>query len=167
MGKERSSLETIVATIDVLTQGAEDVEMLVSLAVEGEDEETFHEAEAEAEALEKKLVDLEFRRMFSGQHDPSDCYMDIQSGSGGTEAQDWASMVLRMYLRWGEARGFKPELIECTDGDVAGIKSATIKFTGEYAFGWLRTETGVHRLVRKSPFDSGGPRYTFFCSWFG
>lgn len=166
MGKERSSLETIVATIDVLTQGAEDVEMLVSLAVEGEDEETFHEAEAEAEALEKKLVDLEFRRMFSGQHDPSDCYMDIQSGSGGTEAQDWASMVLRMYLRWGEARGFKPELIECTDGDVAGIKSATIKFTGEYAFGWLRTETGVHRLVRKSPFDSGGRRHTSFCSAF-
>ncbi len=140
--------------------------MLVSLAVEGEDEETFHEAEAEAEALEKKLVDLEVRRMFSGQHDPSDCYMDIQSGSGGTEAQDWASMVLRMYLRWGEARGFKPELIECTDGDVAGIKSATIKFTGEYAFGWLRTETGVHRLVRKSPFDSGGRRHTSFCSAF-
>ena len=166
MGKERSSLEAIVATIDVLTQGAEDVEMLVSLAVEGEDEETFHEAEAEAEALEKKLVDLEFRRMFSGQHDPSDCYMDIQSGSGGTEAQDWASMVLRMYLRWGEGRGFKPELIECTDGDVAGIKSATIKFSGEYAFGWLRTETGVHRLVRKSPFDSGGRRHTSFCSAF-
>ena len=166
MGKERSSLEAIVATIDALTQGAEDVEVLVPLAVEGEDEETFHEAEAEAEALEKKLVDLEFRRMFSGQHDPSDCYMDIQSGSGGTEAQDWASMVLRMYLRWGEARGFKPELIECTDGDVAGIKSATIKFTGEYAFGWLRTETGVHRLVRKSPFDSGGRRNTSLCSAF-
>ncbi len=104
--------------------------------------------------------------MFSGDHDASDCYMDIQSGSGGTEAQDWANMVLRMYLRWGEAHGFKPELIECSEGEVAGIKSATIKFTGEYAFGWLRTETGVHRLVRKSPFDSGGRRHTSFCSAF-
>ena len=140
--------------------------MLVSLAVEGEDEETFNEAVAEADQLEAKLVDLEFRRMFSGQHDGSDCYIDIQSGSGGTEAQDWASMVLRMYLRWGDAHGYKPELIELSDGDVAGIKSATVKFTGEYAFGWLRTETGVHRLVRKSPFDSGGRRHTSFCSVF-
>ena len=140
--------------------------MLVSLAVEGEDEETFNEAVAEADQLEAKLVDLEFRRMFSGQHDGSDCYIDIQSGSGGTEAQDWANMVLRMYLRWGDAHGYKPELIERSDGDVAGIKSATVKFTGEYAFGWLRTETGVHRLVRKSPFDSGGRRHTSFCSVF-
>ena len=140
--------------------------MLVSLAVEGEDEETFNEAVAEADQLEAKLVDLEFRRMFSGQHDGSDCYIDIQSGSGGTEAQDWANMVLRMYLRWGDAHGYKPELLELSDGDVAGIKSATIKFTGEYAFGWLRTETGVHRLVRKSPFDSGGRRHTSFCSVF-
>ena len=140
--------------------------MLVSLAVEGEDEETFNEAVAEADQLEAKLVDLEFRRMFSGQHDGSDCYIDSQSGSGGTEAQDWANMVLRMYLRWGDAHGYKPELIELSDGDVAGIKSATVKFTGEYAFGWLRTETGVHRLVRKSPFDSGGRRHTSFCSVF-
>ena len=140
--------------------------MLVSLAVEGEDEETFNEAVAEADQLEAKLVDLEFRRMFSGQHDGSDCYIDIQSGSGGTEAQDWANMVLRMYLRWGDAHGYKPELIECSESDVAGIKSATVKFTGEYAFGWLRTETGVHRLVRKSPFDSGGRRHTSFCSVF-
>ncbi|MEZ6930728.1 peptide chain release factor 2 [Aeromonas sp. S16(2024)] len=166
LGKERVSLDNVVNTIDVLTQGAEDVEMLVSLAVEGEDEETFNEAVAEADQLEAKLVDLEFRRMFSGQHDGSDCYIDIQSGSGGTEAQDWANMVLRMYLRWGDAHGYKPELIECSEGDVAGIKSATIKFTGEYAFGWLRTETGVHRLVRKSPFDSGGRRHTSFCSVF-
>ena len=140
--------------------------MLVSLAVEGEDEETFNEAVVEADELEAKLVDLEFRRMFSGQHDGSDCYIDIQSGSGGTEAQDWANMVLRMYLRWGDAHGYKPELIELSDGDVAGIKPATVKFTGEYAFGWLRTETGVHRLVRKSPFDSGGRRHTSFCSVF-
>ncbi|PJG57984.1 peptide chain release factor 2 [Aeromonas cavernicola] len=166
LGKERVSLENVVGTIDTLTQGVEDVEMLVSLAVEGEDAETFNEAIAESEQLEIKLVDLEFRRMFSGQHDGSDCYIDIQSGSGGTEAQDWANMVLRMYLRWGDAHGYKPELIECSDGDVAGIKSATIKFTGEYAFGWLRTETGVHRLVRKSPFDSGGRRHTSFCSVF-
>ncbi|MGK4475446.1 peptide chain release factor 2 [Aeromonas molluscorum] len=166
LGKERVSLENVVGTIDTLTQGAEDVEMLVSLAVEGEDEETFNEAVAEADVLEGKLVDLEFRRMFSGQHDGSDCYIDIQSGSGGTEAQDWANMVLRMYLRWGDAHGYKPELIELSDGDVAGIKSATVKFTGEYAFGWLRTETGVHRLVRKSPFDSGGRRHTSFCSVF-
>ncbi|MDX7715489.1 peptide chain release factor 2 [Aeromonas caviae] len=166
LGKERVSLENVVSTIDTLTQGVDDVEMLVSLAVEGEDEETFNEAVVEADALEAKLVDLEFRRMFSGQHDGSDCYIDIQSGSGGTEAQDWANMVLRMYLRWGDAHGYKPELIECSEGDVAGIKSATIKFTGEYAFGWLRTETGVHRLVRKSPFDSGGRRHTSFCSVF-
>ncbi len=160
------SLENVVSTIDTLTQGVDDVEMLVSLAVEGEDEETFNEAVVEADGLEAKLVDLEFRRMFSGQHDGSDCYIDIQSGSGGTEAQDWANMVLRMYLRWGDAHGYKPELIELSDGDVAGIKSATVKFTGEYAFGWLRTETGVHRLVRKSPFDSGGRRHTSFCSVF-
>ncbi|MFH7526169.1 MULTISPECIES: peptide chain release factor 2 [Aeromonas] len=166
LGKERVALENVVGTIDTLTQGVEDVEMLVSLAVEGEDEETFNEAIVEAEQLEAKLVELEFRRMFSGQHDGSDCYIDIQSGSGGTEAQDWANMVLRMYLRWGDAHGYKPELIECSEGDVAGIKSATIKFTGEYAFGWLRTETGVHRLVRKSPFDSGGRRHTSFCSVF-
>ncbi|MFQ2091549.1 peptide chain release factor 2 [Aeromonas taiwanensis] len=166
LGKERVSLENVVSTIDTLTQGVDDVEMLVSLAVEGDDEETFNEAVVEADELEAKLVDLEFRRMFSGQHDGSDCYIDIQSGSGGTEAQDWANMVLRMYLRWGDAHGYKPELIECSEGDVAGIKSATIKFTGEYAFGWLRTETGVHRLVRKSPFDSGGRRHTSFCSVF-
>jgi peptide chain release factor 2 len=140
--------------------------MLVSLAQEEDDEDTFHEAEAELEVLDKKLVDLEFRRMFSGENDASDCYMDIQSGSGGTEAQDWANMVLRMYLRWGEAHGFKPELIELSEGEVAGIKSATIKFSGEYAYGWMRTETGVHRLVRKSPFDSGGRRHTSFCSAF-
>ncbi|MDO2949101.1 peptide chain release factor 2 [Aeromonas simiae] len=166
LGKERVSLETVVETIDALTQGADDVSMLVELAVEGEDEETFNEAVAEADQLETKLAELEFRRMFSGPNDASDSYLDIQSGSGGTEAQDWANMVLRMYLRWGEDHGFKPELIECSEGEVAGIKSATIKFSGEYAYGWLRTETGVHRLVRKSPFDSGGRRHTSFCSVF-
>jgi peptide chain release factor 2 len=139
---------------------------LVELAVEAEDEETFVEAQTELADLEAQLAKLEFRRMFSGKHDPDNCFLDIQSGSGGTEAQDWASMLMRMYLRWGEAKGFNPELYEVTDGDVAGIKGCTIKFTGEYAYGWLRTETGVHRLVRKSPFDSGNRRHTSFASVF-
>jgi len=155
-----------VKTIDDMDSGLEDIEGLLELAVEEDDEETFNDASAELNDLEKRLEELEFRRMFSGPHDAADCYLDIQSGSGGTEAQDWANMVLRMFLRWGEAHDYKPELIEVTDGDVAGIKGATIKFTGEYAFGSLRTETGVHRLVRKSPFDSSGKRHTSFCSVF-
>ncbi|MBO1255977.1 peptide chain release factor 2 [Alteromonas sp. 5E99-2] len=166
LGKEKVKLEQIVDTVNTLDQGVEDVEGLVELAVEAEDEETFQEAESELSELVKQLEGLEFRRMFSGANDASDCYLDIQSGSGGTEAQDWANMLLRMYLRWGEAHGFKTDLIEVSDGDVAGIKSATIRFQGEYAFGWLRTETGVHRLVRKSPFDSGSRRHTSFASAF-
>lgn len=149
-----------------MDSGLEDIEGLLELAIEEDDEETFNDASTELNGLEKRLEDLEFRRMFSGPHDASNCYLDIQSGSGGTEAQDWANMVLRMFLRWGEAHDYKPELMEVTDGDVAGIKGATIKFTGEYAFGSLRTETGVHRLVRKSPFDSSGKRHTSFCSVF-
>jgi peptide chain release factor 2 len=139
---------------------------LLELAVEADDEETFHEAVEELDQLTTKLEQLEFRRMFSGEYDSASCYLDIQAGSGGTEAQDWASMLVRMYLRWAEAKGFKTEMIEESDGDVAGLKSATIKITGDYAFGWLRTETGVHRLVRKSPFDSGGRRHTSFSSAF-
>lgn len=166
LGKERANLELVVETIDNLDQGLEDVEGLLELAVEEQDLDTFNEAEKELNDLDASLAVLEFRRMFSGPQDASNCYLDIQSGSGGTEAQDWANMVLRMYLRWGDAHDFSPELIEVSDGDVAGIKSATIKFTGEYAFGWLRTETGVHRLVRKSPFDSTGRRHTSFCSVF-
>jgi peptide chain release factor 2 len=150
----------------MLDQGTEDVEGLVELAVEAEDEDTLVEAQSELAELVAKLELLEFRRMFSGQNDGNDCYLDIQSGSGGTEAQDWANMLLRMYLRWGEEHGFKTELIEVSEGEVAGIKSATIRFGGEYAFGWLRTETGVHRLVRKSPFDSGNRRHTSFASAF-
>lgn len=166
MGKERSALEAIVETIDQMEQGCEDVSGLLELAVEAEDEETFNEAVVELDQLTVKLEQLEFRRMFSGEYDSADCYLDIQAGSGGTEAQDWASMLLRMYLRWAEAKGFKTEVIEESDGDVAGLKSATIKIIGDYAFGWLRTETGVHRLVRKSPFDSGGRRHTSFSSVF-
>jgi len=166
LGKEKVALEQIVNTIKALEQGVEDVEGLLELAVEAQDEDTFNEAQAELDSLVSQLEKLEFRRMFSGPNDINDGYIDIQSGSGGTEAQDWANMLLRMYLRWGEAQGFKTELIEVSDGDVAGIKSATIKFSGEYAFGWLRTETGVHRLVRKSPFDSGSRRHTSFASAF-
>ena len=166
LGKEKVALEQVVETIEMLDQGTEDVEGLVELAVEAEDEDTLVEAQSELAELVAKLELLEFRRMFSGQNDGNDCYLDIQSGSGGTEAQDWANMLLRMYLRWGEEHGFKTELIEVSEGDVAGIKSATIRFGGEYAFGWLRTETGVHRLVRKSPFDSGNRRHTSFASAF-
>ncbi|HAT24790.1 MAG: peptide chain release factor 2 [Pantoea sp.] len=166
LGKERSSLEAIVQTLDQMSQGLEDVQGLLELAVEAEDEETFDEAVAELDQLESKLGELEFRRMFSGEYDSADCYIDLQAGSGGTEAQDWASMLMRMYLRWAESKGFKTEIIEESEGEVAGIKSVTIRVSGDYAFGWLRTETGVHRLVRKSPFDSGGRRHTSFSSAF-
>ena len=166
LGKERASLELIVKTIDDLDSGLVDVSELLEMAVEEDDEETVTEVESELTDLDAQLAKLEFRRMFSGEMDINSAYLDIQSGSGGTEAQDWAEMILRMYLRWGEAKGFKVELMEVTAGDVAGIKGATIRFDGEYAFGWLRTETGVHRLVRKSPFDSSGRRHTSFASVF-
>ncbi len=136
------------------------------MAVEEQDGDAVAEIESELDQLTGRVEVLEFRRMFSGEMDPNNAYLDIQSGSGGTEAQDWANMILRMYLRWGERRGFKTELIEASPGEVAGIKSATIHFQGEYAYGWLRTETGVHRLVRKSPFDSGNRRHTSFASVF-
>ncbi len=136
------------------------------MAAEEGDEDTMAAVSTDVASAEKQLEVLEFRRMFAGEMDPNNAYVDIQAGSGGTEAQDWASILLRMYLRWGERRGFKTELMEVSDGEVAGIKSATIKFDGEYAFGWLRTETGVHRLVRKSPFDSGNRRHTSFASVF-
>ena len=166
LSKEKNQLTQTVRTIDDLESGAEDVLSFIELAREEEDQSAFDEAVSELEKLEKELAELEFRRMFSGSSDQADCYMDIQSGSGGTEAQDWAEMVLRMYMKWGDRHGFKPQIVEYSEGDVAGIKSATVKFTGEYAYGWLRTETGVHRLVRKSPFDSGNRRHTSFCSAF-
>ncbi len=159
-------MEAIVDTIVQLDQGVDDIEGLLELAVEAEDQETFDEIEPELADLETQLEKLEFRRMFSGEQDEADCYIDLQSGSGGTEAQDWTSMLLRMYLRWAEAKGFKTEVIEVSEGEVAGLKSATVRVSGEYAYGWLRTETGVHRLVRKSPFDSGGRRHTSFASAF-
>ena len=149
-----------------MSEQLSDARELVEMAAEEGDEDTITSVVSDLDDLEKQVAQLEFRRMFSGEMDANNAYLDIQSGSGGTEAQDWAEMVLRMYLRWGEQKGFKTELIEASPGDVAGIKSATIYFQGEYAFGWLRTETGVHRLVRKSPFDSGNRRHTSFCSVF-
>ena len=143
-----------------------DASELLELAAEEDDTDTVQSVETELDGKEKSLEQLEFQRMFSGEMDANNAFLDIQSGSGGTEAQDWAEMLLRMYLRWGESNGFTTELVEASSGEVAGIKSATIKFTGEYAFGWLRTETGVHRLVRKSPFDSGNRRHTSFSSVF-
>ena len=136
------------------------------MAIEEQDEDTVNEVVSEIAALTETLEQFEFRRMFSGEMDASSAFLDIQSGSGGTEAQDWAEMLLRMYQRWADKKGFEVELIEASDGDVAGIKGATIKVVGDYAFGWLRTETGVHRLVRKSPFDSGSRRHTSFASVF-
>ena len=166
LGREQSSLEGIVNTIEKLESGAADALDLLEMAAAEDDEETVAEIETEIHALVALLEQLEFRRMFDGEMDANNAFLDIQAGSGGTEAQDWAEMMLRMFLRWGEAKGFKTELIEASGGEVAGIKSATIKFEGEYAFGWLRTETGVHRLVRKSPFDSGNRRHTSFASVF-
>ncbi len=166
LGRERASLEAVVETIEALDRGVDDSRELLQMAVEEDDADSVADVEAEIEGLEANLGKLEFRRMFSGEMDPNNAYLNIQSGSGGTEAQDWAEMILRMYLRWGEAKGFKTTLEECSAGEVAGVKSATIFFEGEYAFGWLRTETGVHRLVRKSPFDSGNRRHTSFSSVF-
>jgi len=166
LGRERAQLENIVGVLDQVDQGVEDVETLLELALGENDEDSFSEAGAELEKLESILARLEFRRMFAGEMDACHAYLDIQAGSGGTEAQDWAEMLLRMYLRWAESKGFEVELVEASAGDVAGIKSATLHVTGEYAYGWLRTETGVHRLVRKSPFDSGGRRHTSFSSVF-
>ena len=143
-----------------------ETEELFLLADEEKDEELYLAANNDFLRIEEKLEMLEFRRMFSGEMDSSNAYLEIQAGSGGTEAQDWAEMMLRMYLRWGEEKGFNTQLVEVSGGDVAGIKSATVQFTGDFAFGWLRTETGVHRLVRKSPFDSGNRRHTSFASVF-
>ncbi len=149
-----------------LARGLDDAAGFLDMAIEEQDEDILAEAEKELVQWQTALEKLEFRRMFSGPNDANDCYLDLQSGSGGTEAQDWCSMLLRMYLRWGEAHGMKTEITELSEGEVAGIKSATIRFQGDYAFGWLRTETGVHRLVRKSPFDSGNRRHTSFASAF-
>lgn len=166
LGRERALLEGVVLTIEQLDKGLADASDLLEMAVEEGDAETVGAVVDDLQGYEARVAELEFRRMFSGEMDPSNAFLDIQAGSGGTEAQDWAEMLLRMYLRWGEAHGYKTELMECSAGEVAGIKSATVRFEGEYAYGWLRTEIGVHRLVRKSPFDSGNRRHTSFSSVF-
>ena len=166
LGKDKSALETVVDGLATALQALDDATELLELAVAEDDAATVDEVVTDLDGVEESVAELEFRRMFSGEMDEKNAFLEIQSGAGGTEAQDWADMLLRMYLRWGEAKGFKTELIEVSDGDVAGIKSATVRFEGPYAFGWLRTETGVHRLVRKSPFDSGSRRHTSFASAF-
>ncbi len=166
LGQERAALELVVVTLDELGLGLSDAEDLLALAEEEDDSDTVAEVVRDLAVFETRLAKLEFQRMFSGEMDANNAFMDIQSGAGGTEAQDWAEMLLRMYLRWAEAHGFKAEVIEASAGEVAGIKSATVHIKGEYCYGWLRTETGVHRLVRKSPFDSGNRRHTSFASVF-
>ena len=166
LGEERARLEETVGTLDDLENGIQDNLELVDLAAEEEDAVALAEIEKDITGLRESLERLEFRRMFSGEADKANSFLDIQAGSGGTEAQDWAEMLLRMYLRWAEAQGFNTELIERSEGEVAGIKSATVRIYGDYAYGHLRTETGVHRLVRKSPFDSGNRRHTSFASVF-
>jgi len=166
LGRERAQLELVVHQLEILGQSVTDLAELFEMAREEGDDDTLHDVAKDVNQIEKQVGVLEFRRMFSGKMDNSNAFLDIQSGSGGTEAQDWAEMLLRMYLRWGEQHGFLTELVECSAGDVAGIKSATIHISGDYAYGWLRTETGVHRLVRKSPFDSGNRRHTSFSSVF-
>ena len=166
LGEERARLEKTVGTLDELENGIQDNLELVDLAGEEKDTTALAEIEKDLTGLRESLERLEFRRMFSGEVDHANSFLDIQAGSGGTEAQDWAQMLLRMYLRWSEAQGFDTELIEKSEGEVAGIKSATVRICGDYAYGHLRTETGVHRLVRKSPFDSGNRRHTSFASVF-
>jgi len=166
LGKERAFLEDIVLVIAQLETKLIETQELLELAVSENDEATLSDIVNDLERYEQQLKQLEFQRMFSGEMDVNNAYLDIQSGSGGTEAQDWANMLLRMYLRWGERHKFKTELMEVSPGEVAGIKSATIKFTGPYAFGWLRTETGIHRLVRKSPFNANNKRHTSFAGVF-
>lgn len=166
LNQERVKLEKTIDAIKYIANGLQEAQELLTIAIDEEDEATFDDLTQEGEKLEQAVEVLEFQRMFSQELDINDCYVDFQSGSGGTEAQDWAEMLLRMYLRWGERKGFTMTLLECSAGEVAGIKSATLKVEGEYAYGWFRTESGVHRLVRKSPFDSGNRRHTSFAAVF-
>ena len=166
LNKGKVYLERELSKFITLENSIKDSLELAEMAIEEDDVSTLEEISNDLLRHERDLHDLELRRMFSNKMDPNNAYLDIQSGSGGTEAQDWAEMLMRMYLKWGESKGFETEVIEVSHGEVAGIKSAAIKFNGDYAYGWLRTETGVHRLVRKSPFDSGSRRHTSFASIF-
>jgi len=166
LGRERALLQAIIEDFTKLAKELIDAKEMLELVVLDNDEKTLNAVIEDINKLEKKIFTMEFSRKFSGAMDKNNAYMDIQSGSGGTEAQDWAEMILRMYLMFGDRHGFKTEILETSPGEVAGIKSATVKFSGDYAYGWLRTETGVHRLVRKSPFDSNNKRHTSFASVF-
>ena len=166
LGRERKSLEDVVLVLDRVASGLKDASELFEMAREEDDDATLAAVQSDIDTIERDVAKLEFRRMFNNPADPSSCFVDIQAGAGGTEACDWASMLLRQYLKYAERKGFKAELLEETEGDVAGIRSASIKIEGDYAYGYLRTETGVHRLVRKSPFDSSGGRHTSFASVF-
>jgi peptide chain release factor 2 len=166
LGRERARLTTELSELDRTAHALSDANALLELAESENDESTARDIERETQGLESDVRKLEFRRMFRGEMDAHSAFLDIQAGAGGTEAQDWAQMLLRMYLRWGAARGFSCEVMDSSPGEVAGIKSASVAVQGEYAYGWLRTETGVHRLVRKSPFDSGNRRHTSFASVF-
>jgi peptide chain release factor 2 len=166
LGRERTKLEAVVDTIERLESGIGEAAELLDLAAAEDDASTVAAVERDAGRLEADIARLEFQRMFPGEMDAHNCFLDIQAGAGGTEAQDWAQMLMRMYLRWADKHGFKTEVTDISDGEVAGIKSCSIRIEGEYAYGWLRTETGVHRLVRKSPFDSNARRHTSFASVF-
>jgi peptide chain release factor 2 len=166
LGRERARLEQVVGTLDQIRNGLKDAAELLELAVAENDVSTLQVLDGDIRNIERAVKQLEFKRMFPGEMDSHNAFLDIQAGAGGTEAQDWAQMLMRMYLRWGDAHGFKTEVIDENPGEVAGIKSATIAFQGDYAYGWLRTETGVHRLVRKSPFDANARRHTSFASVF-
>ncbi|HMM66524.1 MAG TPA: peptide chain release factor 2 [Dokdonella sp.] len=166
LGKERAQLERVVNGIAELTQGLDDAAEMLELGEEENDEAVIEGVGADVGKIATRVEKLEFQRMFSGQMDANSAFVDIQAGAGGTEAQDWAEMLLRMYLRWAEDKGWKTEILEASAGEVAGIKSATFKVEGDYAYGWLKTEIGVHRLVRKSPFDSDNRRHTSFTSVF-
>ena len=166
IGKERKVLEGIVLTLDNIAGGIDDNRLLIDMALEEGDEDSFAAIEEDVAELEKQMAELEFKRMFNQPADVNNCFIDITAGAGGTEAEDWAGMLLRMYVRYGERKGFKVEIMEQDDGEIAGINRATIRLEGEYAYGLLRTETGVHRLVRHSPFDSNNKRHTSFASVF-
>ena len=166
LGRERAKLDAVVTRLDSVRDGLAGALELLELAEAESDQATLVEIDADCQRLERDVKGLEFQRMFPGQMDPSNAYLDIQAGAGGTEAQDWASMLMRMYLKWADAHGFKHEVMDISDGEVAGIKGVNLRIEGDYAYGWLRTETGVHRLVRKSPFDSGNRRHTSFASVF-
>ena len=166
LSREQASLQAVVESLEFVASGLTDFAELTELAAAEDDAAALGDIEDELQTVAERLAALEFRRMFEGEQDASNAFLEIQAGSGGTEAQDWAEMLLRMYLRWGEKRGFGTQLIEASAGEVAGVKSAAVQFDGDHAYGWLRTETGVHRLVRKSPFDAGNRRHTSFASVF-